>query len=619
MMRLNHNNTIMDKINRFTVICLVFLAAVSCVDDFTIGDSHLQKPPGVDITQDTVFSNSEYAQRFLWNAYSTLYYGMPWDWSARGNKMNMGNVESMTDLYQSYLSWDYSNRNMYPGKYGASEESQHSKYHYSMEGSWSGIRKAYLFIENVGRVPDMSENLRTRLIAEAKMIIACHYADMYRHFGGLPLVRRAYLPTDVPEVDRSTARETLDFITDLCDQAEKELPWSLPAEEKTTWDGRFTGAAAIGLKIRMQLFAASPLFNDDVPYQGSASSCEANSGFYTWFGRKDPQMWQDVINTCEYFFHQNELDNNGGYRLYTDGDDARTRYRDAYLKRGTSEMLISTRVINSFSYNESFNYYIGPSAVPVLEYMDLFGNEDGTPFDNSVWDQETISPWKDPWANRDPRLYETCIVNGQPYQDRVAETWMGGRERGKAEDWSSFFTGAGNFKFGLDKKLANGKPAHWPYLRMAEIYLSYAEALNEAGRTGEAFQWVDAVRARVDLLGFKEAFEGRSWNQETFREELLHERSREFGHEEVRWFDQIRWKREQDFRKRLHGLRIERMLDENGNVVNGVYTHKKITLAKRYWQDGNNGEKFFDSKWYLSAFPLLETYKNYNLPQNPGW
>lgn len=608
----------MKKQLKLVTILLIGLIHFACVDDFTIGNSHLQKPPGVDITIDTVFNSADYAQRFLWNTYSTLYYGMPYAWSAKGNAMNMGTFESMTDNWQSYLSWDYNNRNIYPGKYGATEESQHSKYHYSNEDSWIGIRKSYLFIENIDRTPGIDDATKKRLKAEAKMIIACHYSDMFRHFGGLPIVTKSYDPYAVPNIDRGTAKETLNFIVKLCNEAAVDLPWSLAPDEKATWDGRFTGAAAIGLKIRVLLFGASPLFNDTEPYYTDQQS-ESNTDLHTWYGGKDESMWQDVVDAGIQFFEKNEFDNNGGYALYNELEDPRLRYRAAYFERGTAEMLISTRVKYNHSYDEFFNYFTGPSAVPVLEYLDLFPNANGTPFDNSVWNDSVISPYRDPWADRDPRLYETCIVNGMTYQDRTAETWIGGRERGIAMDWSSYFTGAGNFKFGLDKKLASGKPAQWPYLRMAEIYLSFAEALNELGRTEEAFDYIDAVRKRVNLMGLKESYPSETWTKERFREEVLNERSREFGRELVRWFDLIRWKRAGDFKKRLHGLRIERMKDANGNVIAGKYKHFKFTLSKRFWQNDDNGTSNFSSKWYLSAFPITETYKDYKLPQNPGW
>lgn len=622
----------MKKIKNIFIGLLLAVATVSCTDDFKFGNSFLDKMPGEDITIDTVFSKAQFAEQFLWNTYSSLFYGLNWDWSDRGVAMNMGLPEALTDNFQSYLAWSNVNKLYYTGKYNASEENQHSAYHFTRKGSWRGIRSAYIFIENVDRVPDMDDATKIRLKAEAKMIIASHYSDMYRHFGGLPLITKALSSTDKLDIPRATAKETLKFITDLCDEALAVLPWKLSAVDVAKWDGRFTGGAALGLKIRVLLFAASPLLNDDVPYY-TAKNYESIDKFHVWFGRKDETLWNEVVDACDLFFQKNTQDAEGGYSLVT--GDYRMAFRQSYFARGTSEMLISTRIRYSIPHYWDANYYclqsLGSygSATPTLEYSNLFPMDDGTPFDKTIWNDtlaiERINGpgdtvFLDPFANRDPRLYETCLVNNSDYQGRKAELWMGGRERGNQLEAGAASTGISVYKFILDKTTATsiGAPAQWPYLRLAEIYLSYAESLNEAGRMEDAFTWVDQVRARVGLKGLKEAYVGKVWTKESFREELLDERSREFGLEGVRLFDMIRWKREDDFRKRLSGVRIKRVT-RNGAVVPNRFSYHKFTLFKRAIQDDEGGVKNFETKWYLSAFPIAEIYKDYGLTQNPGW
>lgn len=623
----------MKLINKLSLVLLIVVAIASCTDDLKFGNAFLDKSPGEDITIDTVFSKAEFAQQFLWNSYSTLYYGLNWDWSDRGNKMGMGLPESLTDNFQSYLTWDNVNKMYYTGKYNASEENNQTVYNYTLEGSWAGIRSAYIFIENVDRVPDMNDATKARLKGEAKMIIASHYADMYRHFGGLPLVTKAFTTQDDLEIPRATAKETLNFITNLCDEALAVLPWKLSAAEVAQWDGRFTGGGALGLKIRMLLFAASPLFNDDVPYY-TEKSYESIDKFHVWFGRKDPAMWNEVVAACDQFMTLNSQDAEGGYMLVS--GDPRLGFRQSYFARGTSEMLISTRIRYSIPHYWDANYYCLQSlgsygaATPTLDYSNLFPMADGTPFDKTIWDRDTLAIAKingpgdtvffDPFANRDPRLYETCLVNNADYQGRKAELWMGGRERGNQLEAGAAATGMGIFKFILDKTTATsiGAPAQWPYLRLSEIYLSYAEALNQAGRTEDAFTWIDQVRARVGLKGLKDSYPGKVWTKEAFQEEVLDERSREFGLEEVRWFDIKRWKREDDLRKRLSGVRIKRVF-RNGAAVPNRYSYHKFTLFNRAWQDGDGGVKNFDTKWYMAAFPIAEIYKDYGLTQNPGW
>lgn len=623
---------IMKTINKIILAAIILISAVSCTDELLLGNKFLDKTPGEDITIDTVFSKADFAQSFLWNAYSTLYYGLNWDWSDRGNKMGMGLPEALTDNFQSYLNWDGVNKLYYTGKYNSTIEDNTTAYNYTLEGSWSGIRKALIFIENVDRVPNMDTPTKTRLKGEARMIIACHYADMYRHFGGLPLLTKSFKANDEMAVPRANAKQTLDYITNLCDSALKVLPWTLAKDDVAKWDGRFTGGAALGLKIRMLLFAASPLFNDDVPYYTS-KSCESIDKKQVWFGQKDPGMWNDVVTACNQFFTLNAQDPNGGYSLVM--GDPQSSFRQAYFSRGTTEMLISTRIRYTIPDYWNASYYclqsLGSygSAVPTINYADLFPMADGTPFDNTVWN-DTLGIYKvnapgdttftNPFINRDPRMYETCLVNGQSYQGRPAELWMGGRERLGAMESGACATGMGVYKFIMDHTTATalGAPAQWPYLRLAEIYLSYAEALSQANRIDEAFTWVDQVRARVGLKGLKDTYPTKVWTKESFLEEVLNERSREFGLEDIRWFDIVRWKRAADLRKKLYGVRIYRVY-RKGVVVPNRYSYKKFSLFKRAWQDSDDGTINFDPKWYMAAFPSKEIYKGYGLTQNPGW
>jgi hypothetical protein len=209
----------------------------------------------------------------------------------------------------------------------------------------------------------------------------------------------------------------------------------------------------------------------------------------------------------------------------------------------------------------------------------------------------------DPYINRDPRLYETARVNGDTYQGRPAELWIGGRDRTNATNTVAA-TGYPMRKFILDANAATsyGSVIQWPYLRLAEIYLSYAEASNEFnnGPDAEAYRCVNIIRNRVGLPDLP-----ASMTKEQFREQCLVERACEFAFEEVRWYDIIRWKREDIFRKRLHGCDITK----SGTTL----TYKIWELPARFWNTS------FSPKWYLSAIPSGEVLKGYGLVQNPGW
>ena len=89
---------------------------------------------------------------------------------------------------------------------------------------------------------------------------------MFRHFGGLPIVKASFAAENEYDVPRATVEETVNFMIGLLDEAATVLPWDLTEDGEANWQGRMTKAAAMGLKCKILLFAASPLFNDNEPY-----------------------------------------------------------------------------------------------------------------------------------------------------------------------------------------------------------------------------------------------------------------------------------------------------------------------------------------------------------------
>jgi len=584
--------------NIIYIITILALILNSC-EKVQFGNEFLEKEPSVDVTKDTIFNSIELSERYLWGGYATLPYGLNVNWSAKGNKIGMDLLESLSDLGHSYLGWGGPNRLYYSGQYTAATENSasNSKYSYTQEQSWEGIRIGWNFIENADKIPDASEDYINQLKAEAKMIIAIHYTDMFRNYGGLPWVDHAYTPTENTDLERLTAKETMDNIVALLDEVIPVLPWTI--EDASNWDGRFTKASAMGLKARVLLFGASPLFNNAVPYLAG----EASDSKLTWFGGYDANLWAEAAQAAKELL--DVVETQGGYNLINTGDP-RQDFQDAYYMRNNHEILISTRVRYKSGGYWSGNYYFYQSSggygsgLPTKNYVDMFPMADGTPIDapDSGWDPNN------PWENRDPRLYETVLVNGDSYQGREAELWIGGRER-KNINAGGFKTGFGLRKFLLERNNATSlnSVVQWPYLRLSEIYLSYAEALNESnsGPTVEAYAAINKVRNRVGLNNLTPGL-----SQEDFRKAVLNERALELGYEEVRWYDLIRWKDEDSFTKTLYGVNTNKASD-------GSLTYETFELPERYWK--NN----FSPKWYLSAFPPDEINKGYGLVQNPGW
>lgn len=146
----------------------------------------------------------------------------------------------------------------------------------------------------------MDGNEKERLKAEAKVIIASRYFDMFRHFGGLPIVKASFAAENEYDVPRATVEETVNFMIGLLDEAATVLPWDLTEDGEANWQGRMTKAAAMGLKCKILLFAASPLFNDNEPYC-TAEPQEAVINHQVWYGGYKPELWKACLTACEEF------------------------------------------------------------------------------------------------------------------------------------------------------------------------------------------------------------------------------------------------------------------------------------------------------------------------------
>ena len=627
----------------------VALFTSSCVDQVKFGDSFLEKAPGVAVTQDTIFGKATYARAFLWDTYSKLYYGLPVYWNTVEGKMNTGIFEMMSDCWHSHTDWNGINRKYYSGSYKAGDEdsSDDTRFGYTKENCWEAIRAALLFVENVERVPDMDDAEKKRLAAEAKVIVASRYFDLFRHFGGLPLIKETYDVQPSYELPRATVEETVKYMVDLLDEAAAtpQLPWDLGTDD-TNWQGRFTKASAMGLKCKILLFAASPLFNDNVPYCTEPPQ-DAVINHQVWYGAYKPELWDQCWQACVDFF--TELQSKGYYELTQATEATAQGYRNAYNKayftrENNKELLISTHISRFGKFNswDEWQYifvkgdngtvYTG-GLTPTLEFMEMFPISNGEPFRLNAATNPFYTDNDYNRPTRDPRLYETMLVNGTQFGDHAAELWIGGRDNinDTEKETGKYATGFGCYKFykeGVNS--LKDKYLQWPYLRLAEMYLIYAEALLKSKNdlTG-AIEQVNKVRARVGLgdLAACNPDKNLTTDADALLEEILRERACELGLEDVRLFDKTRYKREDLFRKQLHGLKIYRN-DGGGNTPwSGTtgnssaypkptqFTYEAFPLvnpSRAWWSN-------FSPKWYLSAFPPSEVNKKYGLTQNPGW
>lgn len=582
-----------------------FIIAISMVcscSDIKFGDDFLGTAPELnETTLDSMFSSRLYAEKVLTQAYSYLPYGLPTGSGAAVNKLGLNILESLTDLNSSYRD----NASDGPGKlyYSGILSANHSAagneaYRYGEENDWNAIRYAWIYIENVDRVPDMSENDKAERIAEAKMIIALSYAEMLRYVGGFPYIDHSIVPTEDMTFPRLTFAESVQKIVNLIDEAIPALEWIQNKDN----DGRMNKAGAYALKLRVQLFAASPTFNSETKWHPDANE-------YTCYGNYDKERWEAARKTAETLL--SGLESIKYYELIqpitASHTDRRAAFRQAYYNRGGTEILISTRRGADQSIHSAFmepSIYWGPT----LNYVNMFPWDDGSDFDeNFDWEHPSRQPFFDgATPTRDPRLYETIAVPGDIYKNgTLAPVYSNYPGNGYQRTGTGFLM----MKFILQQAADRTQyRPQWPYLRLPEVYLSYAEILNHLdGPTTEAYKYVNKVRSRVGLSGLAEKM-----NKEQFLAAVLRERALEFGYEEVRWFDLIRHGLKNDFTKTLYGL----VSTGNKDLNPTSYTFVKKTLDgvhQRFWTS------HWDTKWYLAPIPLTEINKKYGMTQNPGW
>ena len=552
------------------------MAFSACTDEVKFGDAFIEKTPGGTVSLDTVFSSAEYTKQFLVGLYVLQYYGLPFKnatvapWSTSYWNCKM---DALTDCYQQHFSNGAAFGKYYGGLLTSADiaNTDHPLISYTHDYVWETVRRCYLLMDNIDKVPGLTDAEKANMIAQAKCLIASRYFDLYSIYGGLPIIDKTFTGLEgTYEIPRATAEETANFMVKLLDEAIPNLRW---AYNGTTTDtdaenntGRWTAAGAMALKAKILLFNASPLYNADQGYYGGTT--EAEQQHLVWHGGFDQARWQRALTACEDFFKAN-ASNGNWYQLNQPAassrisiEDYRQAYRMGYIYQGSREILHCTRVTGTTSNKASYQWanFVGPfgtsngpfrhSYCPTEEYVEMFPWSDGTPFN---WEVDSLNgkiggekgqlfyAWEGTriikkTATRDPRLYENAIVpsqtlslnwtTGKPEGD-VYELWVGGEHEGTdaasldfdaegkpvitvmEKDISRFATGYGCIKYYLGQEYF-GKYTQWVALSYSEMLLMYAECLAQCGQLSEAIARVDEVRARVGLRGL-------AWGQAAYK------------------------------------------------------------------------------------------------------
>jgi hypothetical protein len=464
---------------------------------------------------------------------------------------------------------------------------------------WSGIRDANVFLANVAKANIPNEKNRNRFKAEAQLLRAFYYLELVKQFGAMPIIDKPFEPTsDYTSLTRPTFQATIDFIVKDCDQAlaAADLPLRITDEGER---GRFTKAVGHAIKSQALLYNASPLWNSTNDASKWQAAAAASKAALTALGNAG--QYQLFPNYEEYFFSQADM--NPSPR------DKETIFEITDGSPGTFT------IINTIPSNPR-QFKVG--STPSQELVDSYGMKaTGLPAISGYSDADHLQPIvntasgydpNQPYVGRDPRFYATVWYNGAKY-DNIAgrihtiETFPGGSDQLLKTPPNRKNTHTGYYlrKFYNPKiQAGQGSPARWKKFRLAEIYLNYAEAENEAnGPTAEAYTAINTIRTRAGMPNITPGL-----SKDKFREIVRNERRVELAIEEHRFWDVRRWK----------------ILDQTDKLVTGMeiakagtsFTYKRfVTERRNAWQD----------KYRIFPIPIGEAsiIPDFSKNQNPGW
>ena len=531
---------------------------------------------------------------------------------------------------------------------------------------YRALRDCNIFLEDVGGVPDLPDWEKKQWIAEVKFLKAYYHFLLLRMYGPIPIIRKN-LPIDAPVEQVRVFREPVDdcfaYIVQLLDEAKGDLPLSIinPVEEL----GRITRPIAYALKAKVLVMAASPLFNgntDQVTLVNTKSKDKTPLFNQTWSLDKwklAAQACKEAVDLCETELGMKlyEYPGNAQYDL-SDTIITQMSLRNAFCEKWNSEIIWA----NTQSNQSDVQFLTTPKLDPQyqngsrisqsfcapLKIGDQFYTAHGVPLEeDKTFDYETRFEISTAGAadqlyihrgsktanlhfNREPRFYawigfDTGVWYGQgKYDDSNPNElfYVQGRKgqlHGSIGPDFGPVTGYIPKKYvhfenvqnpGNDNYSVNVYP--WPLMRLADLYLLYAEALNEADNTevnrDEAIKYIDKVRSRAGLKGVEESWTNYSTNPGKFQSqvglrEIIHrERLIELSFEGHRFWDLRRWKEAMDaYRTPIESWDLEQREPQ-------YYYRKKVIRNQTF------GLK--DYFWPISNGNLRI---NPNLEQNLGW
>lgn len=618
------------KFPRIIIVACLLFTIPSC-------KSYLDVVPDNVPTIDNAFALRQEAEKYLFTCYSYL----PLDGDIESNPAFCGGDEFwMTRPYSMAEA---------PWQIAMGYQSANNIYLSIWSSMFKGLRDCNIFLDNIDKVVDMPAFEKTRWRAEVKFLKAYYHWCLFRRYGPIPIIDKN-LPisstSDEVQIPRQSADSVVNYIAALLDEAARDLPAEITNSSSEL--GRITQPIALAIKARLLVTAASPLFNGNTDY----SNVKSYDGSLLFNPAYDAGKWEKAAAACKtaidachavgmQLYTFNKLGTNLPEKLVT-----QMSIRNSVCEEWNREVIWNNPNSRTYTLQRYAMPRLDParlanelnlgSLAPTLKMAELFYTANGVPInEDKTWDYANRYTLKTATAQEGDYLtegYQTAALhfNREPrfYADIAFDGARWFMENGtfnvqaKAGQWQSRkgiynYSATGYFT----KKLVNWKYVildglalsiesyPWPEMRLADLYLLYAEALNEVnGPVEETFNYINQVRQRAALPTVQTSWTsysrqpGKFQTKEGLRQIIQQERLIELAFEGSRFWDLRRWKRAfEELNKQVMGWDIEQ--------ADPIYYYRPKMLYKQVFQTR-------DYLWPLDVWDLLG---NKRLVQNPGW
>ena len=630
-------------------------AIVLCLIVFTSCENYLDIVPDGTQELSLLFNRKETAYNALANCYSYLPQndGIYSSYVLASDELTTPLAKETDAIRLMKGQQNSSNPLMsYWSGYGAIGEGQGSL--------WEAIRSCNILVENIDQVVDMNQEEKNEWKAEAEFLKAYYHFLLFTHYGPIPIVD-INIPISASDEEVRVARNTIDecisYIVGTIDNAIQDLPERVIGSNDL---GRVDQVIAKAIKSRVLLYSASPLFNGNSEFYSGFTN-ENGENFFNQ--ESQVEKWQLAADaafealttaieqgTSMYLF-------NGDVPVFDSQNYINPFIQSQYDLRYSITDPWNSELIwgnsNPVTGGQWWQMQAGalmknPSAssgeaawqwiAPTLRMAELYYTKNGLPIDEDISfeyeDRYSVTPisfiqrYQAQFGqrtaklnlNREPRFYSSLA-----FDRGLSRTWgelwnlkmRKSESHGRNANTSDYLTTG----YGLKKIVHPDSEGDsyskivsypWPLIRLSELYLNYAEALNEAnGPSQEIYNALNTIRERAGVLLVEEAWSdvaiaatpGKHTTQNGLREIIRHERLIELAFEGHRYNDIRRWKlADEYFTSPVKGWSVDEESETNFYNVIDV------------------GIRSFNSpRDYFHPISFGEISINPKLIQNPGW